>query len=54
MLGGGLNSGLLLTANTVHDDAASDTLSGGAGMDWFFALLSGTNKDASRVRPRAR
>ena len=44
-LGGGLNGGLLLTASTVHDDAASDTLSGGAGMDWFFALLSGTNKD---------
>jgi hypothetical protein len=44
-LGGGLNGGLLLTANTVHDDAASDQLSGGAGMDWFFARLSGTNKD---------
>ena len=44
-LGGGLNSSLLLTASTVHDDAASDQLTGGAGMDWFFALLSGTNKD---------
>src|SRR5262249_50143847 len=44
-LGGGQSGGLLLTAGTVHDDAASDTLSGGAGMDWFFALLSGTNKD---------
>ena len=44
-LGGGLNGGLLLTANTVHDDAASDQLSGGAGSDWFFALLGGTNKD---------
>jgi hypothetical protein len=32
-------------ANTVHDDAASDQLSGGAGTDWFFALLSGTTKD---------
>ena len=45
-LGGGLNSGLLLTASTVHDDAAGDTLTGGAGTDWYFALLSGANKDA--------
>ena len=44
-LGGGQSGGLLLTGNTVHDDAASDTLTGGAGMDWFFALLSGPNKD---------
>jgi hypothetical protein len=42
---GGLNSGFLLTTRTVHDDAASDTLSGGAGTDWYFALLSGANKD---------
>ena len=32
-------------ASTAHDDAASDQLTGGAGLDWFFALLSGTNKD---------
>ena len=44
-LGGGLNSGLLLTGTTVHDDAASDTLNGGDGTDWYFALLSGVNKD---------
>jgi fibronectin-binding autotransporter adhesin len=44
-LGGGLNGGLLLTASTVHDDAAGDTLFGGSETDWFFALLSGTNKD---------
>src|SRR5262249_18089955 len=44
-LGGGLNGGLLLTASPAPDARASDTLSGGAGMDWFFALLSGPNKD---------
>src|SRR5262249_43492879 len=49
-LGGGRNGGLLLTASTVHDDAASDQLSGGAGLDWFFALLSGTNKDVIKDR----
>jgi hypothetical protein len=44
-LGGGLNGGYVLTANTVHDDAASDTLYGEGGNDWFFAHLSGTTKD---------
>jgi Ca2+-binding RTX toxin-like protein len=44
-LSGGLNAGTVLTATTVHDDAASDTLFGEGGTDWFFALLSGTNKD---------
>jgi hypothetical protein len=44
-LGGGLNSAWLLTASTVHDDSAGDTMFGGGGTDWFFALLSGTNKD---------
>jgi hypothetical protein len=44
-LGGGANGATLLTATTVHDDAASDTLFGEGGTDWFFALLSGTNKD---------
>jgi hypothetical protein len=46
--GGGLNGGVLLTANTggtVHDDAAIDTLFGEGGSEWFFALQSGTNKD---------
>jgi Ca2+-binding RTX toxin-like protein len=42
---GGLNGGTSLTASTVHDDAAIDTLSGEGGMDWFFALLSGPNQD---------
>jgi hypothetical protein len=47
-LAGGLNGSTLLKAGpggTVHDDAASDTLFGGGGSDWFFALLSGTNQD---------
>jgi hypothetical protein len=44
-LRGGLNGATLLTASTVHDDAASDILLGEGGTDWFFALLSGTNQD---------
>jgi Ca2+-binding RTX toxin-like protein len=47
-LSGGLNGSTLLkagTGGTVHDDAAIDTLFGEGGSDWFFALLSGTNKD---------
>jgi hypothetical protein len=44
-LSGGLSGGIVLTATTVHDDAAGDTLFGDGGTDWFFALLSGTNKD---------
>jgi hypothetical protein len=44
-LSGGSNGGTLLTASTVHDDAASDTLFGEGGTDWFFALLSGAKKD---------
>jgi hypothetical protein len=43
-LGGGLNGDFLLTAATVHDDAASDRLYADARWEWFFALLSGTNK----------
>src|SRR5207245_7905358 len=43
-LSGGLNGAYFLTASTVHDDAAIDTLYGDGGMDWFFAKLSGTNK----------
>jgi hypothetical protein len=47
-LSGGLNGSTVLkagTGGTVHDDAAIDTLFGEGGNDWFFALLSGTNKD---------
>jgi sugar lactone lactonase YvrE len=44
-LSGGLNGSYVLTASTVHDDGASDTLIGGVGMDWFFAHLGGTTGD---------
>jgi Ca2+-binding RTX toxin-like protein len=44
-LSGGLSGATLLTASTVHDDAALDTLFGEGGSDWFFAKLSGLNKD---------
>src|SRR5262249_40217003 len=43
-LSGGSNGGFLLRAGTVPDDAAIDTLYGEGSNDWFFALLSGTNK----------
>jgi hypothetical protein len=44
-LSGGLSGATLLTASTVHDDDAIDTLFGESETDWFFALLSGTNQD---------
>ena len=47
-LGGGLNGSYFLTATTVHtvyDDAATDSLFGEAGLDWFFARKTGKNKD---------
>jgi hypothetical protein len=44
-LSGGLNGATLLTAGTVHDAAAIDTLFGEGGTDWFFALLGGLNQD---------
>jgi hypothetical protein len=34
---GGANGTVYLNANTVHDDGAPDTLTGGAGMDWYWA-----------------
>ena len=38
--GGGLNgSNKLIWGTTVHDDGAADTLTGGPGLDWFFANL---------------
>jgi Ca2+-binding RTX toxin-like protein len=49
-LSGGLNGTTLLTASTVHDDAAIDTLFGEGDNDWFFALLSGTNQDKVKDR----
>jgi hypothetical protein len=42
---GGLNGPYVLTAKTVQDGAAPDTLLGGAGLDWFFARLTGPNSD---------
>jgi hypothetical protein len=52
-LGGGLNRATLLIPSTVHDDAAIDMLFGESGNDWFFALLSGTNKDTLKDRAQA-
>jgi RTX calcium-binding nonapeptide repeat (4 copies) len=40
-LSGGLNGSYRLTATTVHDDAAADSLFGEAGTDWFFAQKKG-------------
>jgi Ca2+-binding RTX toxin-like protein len=38
--GGGLNgSNKLIRGTKVHDDVATDTLTGGTGLDWFFANL---------------
>jgi hypothetical protein len=34
---GGLNASYDLNSTTVHDDGAVDTLTGNAGLDWFFA-----------------
>ena len=45
--GGGLNGSYLLNGSTVSDNGVSDYLSGGAGMDWYFAHTKGrNNKDA--------
>ena len=48
----GLGAGL--SSLTVFDDAAIDTLLGGSGDDWFFAVFTGTAKDALRDRSLAR
>jgi hypothetical protein len=34
-----------LNTTTVHDNGIANTLEGGGGQDWFFALLGGPNKD---------
>jgi len=44
-LSGGNNAGYFLTATTVHDDSAVDTLFGDAGSDWYFYLATGIFKD---------
>jgi ELWxxDGT repeat protein len=41
----GLNGPYLLGSTTVFDDSTTDVLYGGAGLDWFFAHLNGSNKD---------
>ena len=33
-----LRAALLVNGATVFDDGVADTLTGGLGMDWFFAL----------------
>jgi hypothetical protein len=44
---GGINAPYMLNGTTVSDNGVSDYLSGGAGMDWFFAHTKGrNNKDA--------
>jgi VCBS repeat-containing protein len=35
--GGGKNGGTVLNSTTVQDDGTPDTLTGGAGLDWFWA-----------------
>jgi Ca2+-binding RTX toxin-like protein len=47
---GGLNGGNLLTAATVHDDAAVDQLYGEGSQDWFLYQASGGSRDVLRDR----
>jgi phospholipase C len=42
---GGKNGSFILDATTVHDDGVVDDLTAGSGADWFFAHLTGRNKD---------
>jgi hypothetical protein len=42
---GGLNASYFLKNTTVFDDKTTDVLTGGAGMDWFFAHTKGKNQD---------
>ena len=44
--------GVRLTAQTVLDDGVSDTLTGAAGRDWFFATVSGPASDQMTDRHR--
>lgn len=44
-LAGGFNGTLLLNAQAVTDDDASDNLFGHGGRDWFFAASNGANAD---------
>jgi hypothetical protein len=47
---GGLNGSYVLTGATVFDDGVTDTLYGDAGLDWFFARLSGKTSQKDRVQ----
>jgi hypothetical protein len=42
---GGLNGSNFLNATTVHDNHMVDTLTGGSGMDWFFAGMTDVLKN---------
>jgi hypothetical protein len=42
---GGLNASYFLNSTTVFDDNTTDVLTGGAGLDWFFARTKGKNLD---------
>jgi hypothetical protein len=50
---GGLNGGFLLTTATVHDDGVTDTLTGNAGTDWYFARVPGSSWQKDRIVDRA-
>jgi hypothetical protein len=51
-LSGGLSGSYLLTSTTVDDDNSIDSLSGGAGQDWFF--VGGKGKRGDKVTDSAR
>ncbi|MBI3463796.1 MAG: HYR domain-containing protein [Planctomycetes bacterium] len=40
-----LNGGFFFNANTVHDDAIADVLTGSSDRDWLFLRSRGSNKD---------
>jgi hypothetical protein len=42
---GGLNGAIRLNPTRVHASAAVDTVVGGVGLDWFFAMTNGKNAD---------
>jgi hypothetical protein len=44
-VGGGLNGTYFFQSATVFDDAAVDTVTGGGGLDWYFASVTGAVQD---------
>jgi len=48
---GGLNGSYQLKSTTVLDDGAADSLTGGLGLDWFFAKLADPAKDTNDRDP---